>query len=197
MKTEEKKAEEQNIIQKFLELCVPSLEPDLYTVLADSIVPVLKETRGLISYDLVIVRDGKHWLTNHTGTLDRLLTDIECANYIWLADPKPKAGHLQAFGTLTALLTDQEGNVAISGSDEDRMLIQESLGVLKNAMSLKASASGMYGETPRVHMGVMSICEAQIPTNDHVWIEEFGEEGGEFLKSSICGVLKEYFDKNF
>ncbi len=55
---------------------------------------------------------------------------------------------------------------------------------------------GMYGQTPKVQIGKLSICEAQSPPNDSVWIEEEGVDGGEFGKAALAETLKKWYDTN-
>jgi len=56
---------------------------------------------------------------------------------------------------------------------------------------------GMYDETPQIHIGNIMICDAQLPTNGNVWMEDDEFDGGEFPKDKVYDILKSYYDKNF
>lgn len=88
MKSEQQKFKEQSTIKDFVALCVPSMEPDSYTFLVEKLIPFLRDARGLLDYDLVDEYDGKLHLHDTDGNKVRLLTDGECADYIWGKDPK-------------------------------------------------------------------------------------------------------------
>jgi hypothetical protein len=60
----------------------------------------------------------------------------------------------------------------------------------------QSEAIGMYGETPRIKIGKLTICR-QNDSDETVWIEDEEGIGGEFLSSDIEGLLQKYFDKNF
>ena len=87
------RAKEQEVIKAFINLCVPSVEPDSYTFLVEKIIPLLREARGLLDYDLVVNQEGKLYLrTEDSDQVLRQLTDAEDADYIWGTDGKPKFG---------------------------------------------------------------------------------------------------------
>lgn len=57
---------------------------------------------------------------------------------------------------------------------------------------------GMYGETPKITIGKVTICEMTLPAGKSVWIEAGDSaEGGEFSKSLLEPILKKFFDEKF
>jgi len=56
---------------------------------------------------------------------------------------------------------------------------------------------GMYGETPQIIIGRLTISEMNIPAGESVWIEHESGEGGEFRKDLLEPVLQKFYDENF
>jgi len=57
---------------------------------------------------------------------------------------------------------------------------------------------GMYGETPRVKVGSLSICQQYIADDSKgIWIEDESGEGGDFKTEMVEKVLRKFFDDNF
>jgi hypothetical protein len=87
MKTEEaKKFKEALTVADFKRLCESSLPPDVFDMLADHVIPTLTANRHIIDWDLVKVIDCKYWICDTSGDKVRMLTDSECAEYIWGKD---------------------------------------------------------------------------------------------------------------
>lgn len=81
------------------------------------------------------------------------------------------------------------------GSNEGQAYIGTKILKLIKEFSSKPK-QGMYDETPKIQIGKISICEAEIPPNECVWIDDNEEDAGTFLKDSLYHVLKAYYDKN-
>jgi hypothetical protein len=88
LKTEKQKTKEQMIIAQFKELCISSIEPDSYTFLVEKIIPLLRDARGLLDYDLVDSGDEGLYLKDTDGNKVRSLTVDESADYIWGKDER-------------------------------------------------------------------------------------------------------------
>ena len=56
---------------------------------------------------------------------------------------------------------------------------------------------GMYGETPKVTFGQLSICEFTLPPGKDVWMQLEDEEGMQMPKAPLEKVLTDWFNKNF
>lgn len=142
MKTAETQEKEEGTIKDFLDMCIPSINPDLYSYLVDKIIPTLRMSRGLNRSDGLCSTCQGYGFTQEICAGGSKI-DHPCQ------DCKPRP------------------------------------------------LSGMYGETPRIQIGSLSICEMQLPPSGSVWVEEEGVDGSEFSKEYFGKFLKEWYDKNF
>jgi hypothetical protein len=78
-----KKFKEAALVADFKRLCEASLPPDAFDILVDNIIPTLVANRHIIDWDLVKVIDCRYWICDMSGDKVRMLTDSECAEYIW------------------------------------------------------------------------------------------------------------------
>lgn len=96
----------------------------------------------------------------------------------------------------------KEGGIELNALVENLFIKEVVVDWVESCISTTISAKldkkkvGMYGETPKVTIGNFTICEMTLPAGDSIWIERPEEEGGEFKKSLLEPMLKEFFDKH-
>ena len=168
----EVKAEEKQIVKEFQKMCESSLEPDKYSFLMDEILPALVNTRKALKESNIDWDDVEE--------IDGKL-------------------HLNAgIGHGLRLLTDEEAADYIWGASllTPPISVEDATGE-----SNPVSVSGMYGDTPKVVVGKISICEMDSPPGEHVWMERIlddGEiDGASFNKSNLEDTLANFYDSNF